>query len=144
MKRLITAVSMFVLAFGCSTAYQSHGATGGYSDTKLSPRSYQIRFQGNGFTQNDRVSVFMLRHAAELTLENGFRYFLLTGQQTQTSVSHAGGISANFPNQSSIVRFLDRLEDDPAAADAVTVIHETDTEAQGALSEKARAALSKY
>jgi hypothetical protein len=144
MRYLITASILAAAVAGCATSYQSRGATGGYSDTRLSDRSYQLRFQGNGFTVNDRVSVFMLRHAAELTLENGFRYFVLTGQQTQTSFSHAGGISANFPNQSSIVRFLDKPTDDPAAADAVTVIRETDTEAKGAISEKARAALSKY
>ncbi|HSY51166.1 MAG TPA: hypothetical protein VLC46_20335 [Thermoanaerobaculia bacterium] len=93
---------------------------------------------------NDRVSVFMLRRAAEITLENGFRYFVLTAQQTQTSHSYGGGgISANFANQSSIVRFLDDASGDAAAADAVTVVKETDAEARGALTEKARAALAK-
>jgi hypothetical protein len=129
---------------GCATSYQSHGATGGYSDTQLSPRSYQIRFQGNGFTRNDRVSVFMLRRAAEIALEHGFRYFVLTSQQTQTSYSRGGGFDANFPNQSAVVRFLDNAGDDPTSADAVTVIKETDAEANGVLTEKARGTLAKF
>jgi hypothetical protein len=130
-------ILLFVVATaaGCTT-YHAAGASGGFSETKLSDRLYQVRFQGNGYTSNDRVSVFILRRAAELTLEQGFRYFTVVGQQTQTS--HSMGY--NFANQSTMVRFLDD-GNDPAAMDASMVIKNTDREAGGRLSPRAAAAL---
>jgi hypothetical protein len=123
---------------GCTT-YHASGPSGGYSDTQLSPRVFQVRFQGNGYTKNDRVSIFLLRRAAEITLENGFRYFVVLGQQTQTAHS----MDFNFPNQSATVRFLDAVGDDPNALDAVMVVKNTDAEAGGHLSEKAAEALAR-
>ena len=121
------------------TTYHAAGPSGGYSDTKLGDRIYQVRFRGNGYTHNDRVSALILRRAAELTLENGFRFFTLSGQQTQTSHS----MGWNFPDQSTIVRFLSSVNDDPAGMDAVAVIKATDAEAGDRLSPAAREALTR-
>ncbi len=136
---------LLVVAFvGCATPYQSTGALGGYSSTKLGPRLYQVRFAGNGFTSNDRASEFILRRAAELALENNFRYFTLGDQQSL--ITPAGGYrmpTVGKPTQSMMVRFLDSEKDDPAAVDAATVVKETDAQTNGALSELARKNLIK-
>jgi hypothetical protein len=139
MNRFVIVVCAFALVTRCSTSYQSSGATGGYAETKLSDRSYQIRFEGNGYTSNSRVSVFILRRAAELTLEQGFRYFVFGGQQTQTSHS----MDFNFANQSAVVRFLDSAGEDSSAVDAVTVIESTNKDAAGRLSRGALEALKR-
>ena len=41
-----------VVAFtgGCATSYQSKGFTGGFSETQVSANSFQVYFQGNGYT----------------------------------------------------------------------------------------------
>lgn len=71
---LIVAV---ILAVGCSTSYQAKGFSGGYSETQLSPDTWQVRFSGNAATSRERAADFLLLRAAEIMLEHGFKYFTL-------------------------------------------------------------------
>jgi nitrogen regulatory protein PII-like uncharacterized protein len=132
-------ILVVVIAFhvsGC-TSYQSSGATGGFSETQLSPTMYQVRFVGNGYTSEARATEFFLRRCAELALENGYRYFNINDER---------GTSPNFWDASRVragtLRFLEAATDD--AADAVLVIRQTDERAANRLSVKARVALSQF
>ena len=80
----------------------------------------------------------MLRRAAELTLERGYRYFILSQQQNLDQVDRWG----QHPDREAIVRFTS--ERTPDSTDAVIVIRETDAEAGGVLSAAATEALRKY
>jgi len=62
---------------GCATSYQKHGATGGYSEQKISDSAYIVSFNGNGFASKDRVWYFWIYRCAELTSQQGYKLFTL-------------------------------------------------------------------
>ncbi|HEY0139311.1 MAG TPA: hypothetical protein VGF48_00370 [Thermoanaerobaculia bacterium] len=137
----MTLLRVFVLsitlgvATGCASLATKYGpalgsVAGGYSETKLSATTYEVRFQANSFTNADTVGALLLRRAAELTLEAGQRYFVVTDRQP-LSLGEAGD-----PALLATVRILDAPS--PNAADAVEVIRQTDAMAGGLLSARAR------
>lgn len=128
---------MVFLAAAC-TSYQPAGLSGGFSETRLSATSYQVQFRGNSYTSSARVEKFMLRRAAELALENGFRYFTLDAPQNLDRKDLIG-----FYSQRGVtVRFFDA--ESTETADAVIVVAETDELAGGKLSDKARETLDGF
>lgn len=137
MKKLITLAALLVTS-GCATGYHSSNLTGGLTQTKLSEKMYQVRFQGNGYTSQERTAVFLLRRCAELTLENAFRFFSLGPQGTGSMATGASGFIFSFPHGTATVKFLEKESDDPNPLDAVSVVKDTDKQAGGKLSPKAR------
>lgn len=75
----ISFLSSFLILIlqGCATGYQKEGATGGYSHLQLDTDVYKVTFKGNGFTSRQRVSDFALLRSAEITLLNGYNYFII-------------------------------------------------------------------
>ena len=142
MKKVVL-VALLALA-GCATGYSSKGLTGGFSETRMGERVYQVRFEGNGLVTQERVSAFLLRRCAELTLENGFRWFAIANQDGGATVSGASGWIVSYPHREATIRFLDKESDDPGPLDSVFIIRETDKRAGGKLSEKARQTLATF
>jgi len=74
---------ILVLA-GCATPYQSIESLnlngGGYADAQIAEDMFTVSFRGNGYTSRDRVDNMALLRAADITLENGFRYFIILDQ----------------------------------------------------------------
>ncbi len=140
MRANLIGVSMLLLLLlaGACTTYHAAGLSGGFSETQLSPTTYEVRFQGNGYTSAARVEEFLLRRAAELTLEHGYRYFAISDQRGQ-----APTWGATFHNNAGTVRFLSSKSEISIAADALTVIKDTDAAAGGRLSPAARSAIEK-
>jgi len=62
---------------GCGTPYQREGLTGGFNDYKLQQDVYRITFRGNALIDLETVQDYTLLRAAELTSENGYRYFIV-------------------------------------------------------------------
>ena len=61
---------------GCATGYVSKSKIrNGYADTTLARGSYVVTFQANESTPHEQVRIYALKRAAEVTLENGYRYF---------------------------------------------------------------------
>ena len=73
---LVSAVVLTAL-LGCATPYQRQGFTGGYSERPLNDRSYVVAFDGNGYTSRSRVQEYLLRRCAELTIAQGYSYFIV-------------------------------------------------------------------
>lgn len=69
-----------LLAFSaCATGYDREGFfTNGYSDYRLSERSFVVTFRANEFTSEEKAMKYALKRAAEVTLENGFSYFAIS------------------------------------------------------------------
>lgn len=78
---LLSIIGIITILSGCSTTYKSTGLTGGYSDTRLSSDIFQVSFRGNGFTSREKASDFSLLRAAELTIQNGFNYFIILNKE---------------------------------------------------------------
>jgi hypothetical protein len=70
-------VSIIALA-SCATDYQPQGFTGGYSDYLTAPDEAVITFHGNGYTPPERVGEMASLRCAEVTLEHGYKYFIIT------------------------------------------------------------------
>lgn len=71
------ALALTVMLAACATSYQASGFTGGFEETQFSPNVFQVRFQGNGYTQPERAADFALLRSAEVALEYGFTHFAI-------------------------------------------------------------------
>jgi hypothetical protein len=136
----LRCVVTLVLACACSTLAtryvpRSESVAGGYSETKLNADSYEVRFEANSFSSLDAASAFLLRRAAELTLESGRRYFVISDRRPLALGE------ARDPGMLATLRILDERFAD--AADAVAVVRDTETAAGGRLSAKAREQLQR-
>jgi hypothetical protein len=69
-----------VQAAACATPYGPMGVRGGYAETRLDARTFQVAVKGNGFTSRARVDEYLMLRSAELTLQSGFDCFYLLGQ----------------------------------------------------------------
>lgn len=78
--RKIFLVPIGILTFsllGCATPYQRAGFRGGYIDYPINEQTYQITFRGNAYTSSDKVQEYLLYRASELTIANGYKYFII-------------------------------------------------------------------
>jgi hypothetical protein len=80
---------------GCTTTptpyqpYVSEGARGvhgGFSEVRLAPDRFAVRFHGNEMTSRERVEGYLLYRAAELTVQNGYDWFQMADRHTEHDV----------------------------------------------------------
>jgi hypothetical protein len=89
MKKLFLFLVLLALT-ACAipqTQYQPYAYTGGYSDFLTAPDEAVITFKGNGVTGADRVVEMAILRCAEVTLEHGYRYFVLTSATDMSTQS---------------------------------------------------------
>lgn len=91
MKKLTIAgvVGAVLLLAGCATSYQPEGLTGGFKETRLAQNMYRVSFQGNGYTDRERSADFTLLRSAELTLQSGYKYFVIIDANRDTTTSYS-------------------------------------------------------
>lgn len=84
---LILAGSISLSACMTATPYQPATGTGsaraGYSDTQIEGNRFRVSFAGNSLTARETVERYLLYRAAELTLQQGFDYFVLSDRDTE-------------------------------------------------------------
>lgn len=114
MNRLKTIAAAFLATIavaGCATSYQQRGFSGGFSETQLAENVFEVRFSGNGYTSSERASDFALLRSAELSLERGFRYFVVDDNEndrqiainTVTTSSGANTYSTSKPGARKVI-----------------------------------------
>lgn len=88
-KAVVAALAASTLMVaGCATETTYRPATGqgfnrtGYSDRQIEPGRFLVSFAGNSVTSRDTVERYLLFRAAELTLQNGYSYFLMANRDT--------------------------------------------------------------
>lgn len=99
MTQLLMTGLIGLLLAGCATSYQTRGLTGGFSETQLDEDVFRVSFRGNAYTSSERAADFTLLRSAELTIENGYSYFVIvdsekysqTGAYTTPITSHTTG-----------------------------------------------------
>ncbi len=114
----------------------------GYFDKKLTEDIYHVWADVNEYTVADSRQ-FTFRRSAELTLENGFRYFVILTPENQASLF--SGLDPGYPRlifSGHVIRFLPSAE--PGAIDALATIKETDAVTGRRLSVKARWARMRF
>ena len=95
MSRLLVLLPLALLA-ACATAtpYKRMEKDGlGYGDQKLEDNRYRVFFAGNSRTPRETVEDFVLYRAAEVTLENGYDYFVLSDRTTDADTYTSSGVS---------------------------------------------------
>ncbi|HEY0625935.1 MAG TPA: hypothetical protein VGD10_04300 [Allosphingosinicella sp.] len=89
---LAVAAALAISVVGCSTPtpYQpevrGQRVSGGYSEVQLAEDRFRVNFHGNTLTSRDRVEGYMLYRAAELTVQNGYDWFLIVDRHTEHDV----------------------------------------------------------
>jgi hypothetical protein len=97
MKRLMTtlaAVALIGAAAGCATPtpYQPDrpGAaqSGGFSENQIEANRFRVTFSGNSLTSRETVESYLLYRAAELTVNQGYDWFMTADRRTEKSTSY--------------------------------------------------------
>jgi len=89
--RLVLPIAFPVLLAGCITPTPYRPAVGpgpGYREQQIEDDRYRVTFRGNRVTPRETVETYLLYRAAELTLERGFDYFVVTERATATETSY--------------------------------------------------------
>lgn len=76
-KPLLLLLLVAILLWNCATNYRPKGILGGYYSKSLGNDILDVRFEGNQHTSADQVRHYLLYRCAELTIENGFKYFVI-------------------------------------------------------------------
>jgi hypothetical protein len=86
MLKLLSVTGVVLLLASC-TPYQQSGFMGGYDETQLSENMFSVNFRGNAYVSSSRAEDYTHLRSAEVTLENGFRYFAIVDSNSQISSS---------------------------------------------------------
>jgi len=92
------AAAAALAACATPTPYQPASATEyGYSEQRIEADRFRVSFAGNTLTDRATVENFLLLRAAELTLQNGERYFRVVNRATEEeSRQYATGVYPHF------------------------------------------------
>jgi len=81
---LVSAVYLIVLLSGCANPY---GSIGEASAIQLAPGTYRVLFSPTGYISWDLAYRAALLRCAELTIENGYRYFAVEAIDNYSSAT---------------------------------------------------------
>ena len=93
-SRALIGLALLASIGACVTAtpYQPYraevagGIHGGFSEQRVAPDRYRVRFHGNELTSRDRVEGYLLYRAAELAIQNGYDWFQIIDRHTEHDV----------------------------------------------------------
>lgn len=98
-RRLTTALIFTCLLTACATVPPYHPASGsngyGYTEQKIESDRYRVTFSGDSSTSRQAVESFLLYRAAEVTIENGADYFVMTDNDTDIHTSYS--VTSRYP-----------------------------------------------
>lgn len=84
---LMVAGSLSLASCMTATPYQPASVSGsvrnGYSDEQIEQNRFRVSFSGNSLTSRETVERYLLYRSAELTLQNGYDYFVLSNRDTE-------------------------------------------------------------
>ena len=89
-SRILTVIAGLALLglTACETpsayAPQTSPRSEGYSDKQLASNRFRVSFHGNSATSREQVEDFLLRRAAEVTLQAGYSAFMFEHRDTKT------------------------------------------------------------
>ncbi|MCB2096825.1 MAG: hypothetical protein KDE05_04270 [Parvularculaceae bacterium] len=100
MFRTVIAAGLALFLAACATSTPYGPATGdnpyGFSDQRIENNRFRIVFRGNSATTRETVETYLLYRAAELTVQNGFDYFVVTEQDTEANKRYSSSPNPAF------------------------------------------------
>mgnify|MGYP006080538307 CR=1 FL=1 len=100
--KILAPVTLILLLTSC-TPYQSAGFTGGFTEAQLSETVWKVKVNGNGLTAKSTIDDYALLRASELTLEEGYRYFIV-GEENQFSKEGVADFGSTSTTQGHVDR----------------------------------------
>src|SRR5262249_17669451 len=136
MRRLLVAAALVLTpltlsACATETYYQAQTERGGYgyAENRIEANRYRVSFRGNSLTDRETVENYLIFRAAELTLQQGYDYFVVAdrGTHERNSLRSYGPYYPGFaPNYWFYTRrglwrpFYDPFFDEPRAYEEIT------------------------
>ena len=102
--KAIVVICLPIFLVSCATGYQPLNDSSGYWDERIEPSSnkFTIGYDGNKWHSNpvnrkERVMDLALLRSAEVALENGFKYFIVSDSKVYTEKTRSlqGSITSN-------------------------------------------------
>jgi len=102
--KAIVVICLPIFLVSCATGYQPLNDSSGYWDERIEPSSnkFTIGYDGNKWhsnpvNQRERVIDLALLRSAEVALENGFKYFIVSDSKAYTEKTRSlqGSITSN-------------------------------------------------
>jgi len=96
--RSLTLTSLALALTACATAtpYQPIKNGVGYAEQRLESNRYKVTFAGNSSTPRQTVENYLLYRAAEVTLQNGYDYFVQADANTDAQTTYSQTFSGGF------------------------------------------------
>lgn len=128
---------MALLALSCAGPYHPRRLELGYDDRRLEQGQHWVRFESSSLLTEEEAHQLLLRRCAEISLEQGSRYFGVrdVSVQVRTAYGDAQGESYRFV---ATLLILPKAAGEPGVEDAVQVVQDTEKLARGRLSSRAR------
>ena len=105
----IVVICLSILLVSCSTGYRPLNDSGGYWDERIesTPNRFKIGYDGNKWhsdpiNRKERVIDLALLRSAEVALENGFKYFIISDSQAYTEKTSL--LQGSIPSNSTASR----------------------------------------
>lgn len=98
---ILRGLALSGLALGlaaCVTATPYQPATNGvgYAEQRLESNRYKVTFTGNSSTSRQTVENYLLYRAAEVTLQNGYDYFVQADSATDAQTTYTQNFNGGF------------------------------------------------
>ncbi len=79
MKIISFLILVAIVLSGCSSYQQKSSLfnKSGFSEERMGNNVFRVTYEGNDVNSDEEVSDFNLLRSAEVTLENGFKYFVI-------------------------------------------------------------------
>ena len=87
MKKSMLYVGLSLTLTACATGYQMQSFSFGFDESQLAPNVWKVGFKGNAATSKTRAEELTLLRSADLTMQNGFNYFVLASSNTDVTYS---------------------------------------------------------
>lgn len=90
-SRIFVLISTALILSACAspTPYAPLKGRYGFSERQIEDNRFRVNFGGNYSTARETVENYLLFRAAELTLENGYDYFIVTKSDTEAKTTYA-------------------------------------------------------
>ncbi|HUI31804.1 MAG TPA: hypothetical protein VLX91_16465 [Candidatus Acidoferrales bacterium] len=118
---LLCSVSVLFFAGCAATRYgPASGSAFGYRESKIQRDMYNVSFKGNGFTSPTTAMNYFLYRCAEITVRDGYDYFIIAEGESNPELVLAGRSTLTKPQYTGTIKLYkgEKPADDPNAYDA--------------------------
>ena len=92
----VSGLSLTLMACATATPYQPLRSGQGYSEQRLESNRFKILFAGNASTPRQTVENYLLYRSAEVTLQNGYDYFVMADTSTEAETRYTQTFNGGF------------------------------------------------